>query len=525
MIVIEFIGGLGLFLLGMITMTDGLKVLAGDTMRHAMIIFTKSPFSGAMTGAVSTAILQSSSATTVAAIGFVGAGIIPFSQALGIIFGANIGTTMTGWLVAILGFKLKLGTLMLPVIFIGVFLRLMRKDSWAHVGMAMAGFGLVFVGISFMQEGMSGLPSIINPQDLPSGTILAKLKLLLIGILATMITQSSSAGVATAMTALVAGVIDFEQAAVLVIGMDIGTTVTAALATIGASLGAKRTGLSHVIYNLFTGLGALFFLTPYISLTKSVFPEILTNNAEIALVGFHSSFNILGVIIVLPFTQKFAKMIEHMIGANNILEKKLDKSLLVQSNLAISNAQYVLLYYAQVLFRQTQNLLGRYTSKKVNMSQIQEELNTVQNFLDSIEVPEQGKQKERLVSLLHALDHLQRLHERCDEDAIRGLRALDSKETKEACIKFINSLDSIRNLLHKKQWEEALKTSEELFVWIKEEDDLMRERVILNTANGIIDTYMATEIFETIRWMRRVSRHISHIIKYLNLELMAREKE
>ena len=124
-------GGLGLFLLGMLIMTEGLRSLAGESIRNALMSFTKSPYSGAATGAISTALLQSSSATTVAAVGFVGAGLMTFSGALGIIFGANIGTTITGWMVALLGFKLNLGTVILPFILVGVILKLFFRDKIA----------------------------------------------------------------------------------------------------------------------------------------------------------------------------------------------------------------------------------------------------------------------------------------------------------------------------------------------------------------------------------------------------------
>lgn len=157
-------GGLGIFLLGMIVMTEGLHTLAGDSMRNALMRFTKSPVTGATTGAVVTAILQSSSAITVAAIGFVGAGLMAFPEALGIIFGANIGTTITGWMVALLGFKLNLGTAVLPIILIGVLLKLFTKDKLASFGYSIAGFGLIFVGITLLQEGMSGLEGIITPE-------------------------------------------------------------------------------------------------------------------------------------------------------------------------------------------------------------------------------------------------------------------------------------------------------------------------------------------------------------------------
>ena len=145
---LQTIGGLGLFLLGMIIMTEALRSLAGQIIRNALMRFTRNPLSGAVTGAISTAVLQSSSATTVAAVGFVGAGLITFPESLGIIFGANIGTTITGWLVALIGFKLQLGTLMFPVIFIGVMLRLFGNKRISNIGMGIAGFALIFIGIS-----------------------------------------------------------------------------------------------------------------------------------------------------------------------------------------------------------------------------------------------------------------------------------------------------------------------------------------------------------------------------------------
>ena len=149
---ITALGGIGVFLLGMVVMTEGLKSLAGARISAWLADATRSPASGAVTGAIGTAILQSSSATTVAAVGFVGAGILTFSQSLGIIFGANLGTTITGWMVALVGFKLKLGSLLLPLIFGGVLLRIFASGRLASIGYACAGFGLIFVGIDLLQQ-------------------------------------------------------------------------------------------------------------------------------------------------------------------------------------------------------------------------------------------------------------------------------------------------------------------------------------------------------------------------------------
>ena len=160
------LGGLGLFLLGMIVMTDGLNGLTGHRMRRTLLRFTRSPTSGVVTGALTTAVLQSSSATTVAAVGFVSAGLLTFSQALGIVFGANIGTTATGWLVALLGFKLQLAELFMPVIFLGAVCHLFGRGRIAAIGLAAAGFGLILVSVAMLQHGMADIDRLLPINEL-----------------------------------------------------------------------------------------------------------------------------------------------------------------------------------------------------------------------------------------------------------------------------------------------------------------------------------------------------------------------
>ena len=308
-VLIQVMGGVGVFLIGMVVLTEGLRMLTGVRLTRFLAQTTKSPISGALTGTVTTAILQSSSATTVAAVGFVSAGLLTFPQALGIIFGANLGTTITGWMVALLGFKLKLGHALLPVIFVGIMLRIFSRPPWAQAGYAMAGFGLIFVGIDILQQA-AGEFDLINPELLPGDDLLGRLQLVGIGIVLTIITQSSSAGMAIALVAVNAGLIEFTQAAALVIGMDVGTTVTAAIATLGGNTSTRRTGFSHVIYNCLTATGAFMLLIPFPDLWEYSTGSAVGDNAEIALVAFHSCFNLLGVMIVLPFTQQFAGMME-----------------------------------------------------------------------------------------------------------------------------------------------------------------------------------------------------------------------
>jgi len=405
----------------MIVMTDGLRALAGGAMRSVLMRFTRSPLSGAMTGAATTAILQSSSATTVAVVGFVGAGLMNFPEALGIIFGANIGTTITGWFVVLLGFKLNMGTLVLPLILFGAILRLFTHGRVATIGLAIAGFGLIFVGITMMQQGMGGLENIVTPANFPPDTLIGRLTLVAIGILITLITQSSSAGVAAALTALFMGAINFEQAVALVIGMDVGTTVTAAMATIGGSVGSRRTGLSHVIFNLFTGTGAIIMITPYIFLWETIAPGQLINNAEVALVAFHTSFNILGVIAVLPFTNRFAHLMEKLIvDKAPVYTRHLDRALLADTNVALSAVQSTVRDELLALLSHMNAILGdKITGKRIDLHELKSALDETNIYINRIHLSDgKGPNWGRLIAIIHLLDHMQRLYDRCKEDKI-----------------------------------------------------------------------------------------------------------
>ena len=197
------IGGLGLFLFGMAVMVSGLRKLAGDQLHQWLARATRTPLSGTLSGAVVTAAIQSSSATMIATVGFVGAGLLSFPQALGVVFGANIGTTITGWIVALLGLKLKLTAAALPFMLVAAILYLMKGNRTLRgAGKAMAGFALMFMGIGFLQEGLSGARALIDLTAFDATGLSGRLVLLLIGIVLTLITQASSATVAAAVTAL-----------------------------------------------------------------------------------------------------------------------------------------------------------------------------------------------------------------------------------------------------------------------------------------------------------------------------------
>lgn len=507
-------GGLGLFLLGMIIMTQGLRALAGAAMRRTLVRFTRSPLTGAMTGAGTTAILQSSSATAVTTVGFVGAGLIGYPEALAIIFGADVGTTITGWLVVLIGFKLELGTLMLPLILVGSLLHLFGSGRLSSVGLAVAGFGLIFVGISAMQGGMSGLRDVLTPASFPADTLGGRFLLVLLGFLITLVTQSSSAGVAAALSALYAGAISFEQAAALVIGMDVGTTVTSVMATIGGSASSRRTGFSHVLYNVATSIGAFILLTPYALLWETLAPGALEHNAEIALVAFHSSFNLLGVLVVLPFTRHFADFMQRIVpDTGPAYTRELDRALLSDTSVTLSAIQGALLTQFSALLSHVNALLGGVEdAQRVNLVDLQSALDETQAYVDEINLQgESGSDWNRLVAVIHSLDHLQRLHERCEEEEYRAVTATRAVALKECVGIMCRTNSRIMRCMHDGQWKQSAAAARDAATLIQDQVEPFRSLTMERVATGALDVSSATNDLEAVRWLLRTSRHIRRI--------------
>lgn len=303
-------GGIGLFLLGMGLMTDGLKLAAGGALERILASSTKTRLRGLASGVLVTALVQSSSAVTVAAIGFVNAGLLNLSQALWVLFGANVGTTMTGWLVALVSLQFKIEALALPLIGIGMILRLTGEGSRrGATGMAIAGFGVLFLGIDMLKETFSGLSTDFT---LPEGQGIRDTLLQVgIGIVLTVLMQSSSAALAVALTAAQGGLLTTQGAAAVVIGANIGTTVTALLAALGATPNAKRAAAAHILFNLLTGVVALMLL-PWLIQLLSVLREWLGMEeapaAKLAL--FHTVFNVLGIILIWPLAARMTTFLE-----------------------------------------------------------------------------------------------------------------------------------------------------------------------------------------------------------------------
>ncbi|MHA7815457.1 MAG: Na/Pi symporter [Pseudohaliea sp.] len=335
-----FLGGLGLFLLAVAMITDGLKLSAGEALRGILASSTRTRLRGVLSGALVTALVQSSSAVTVATIGFVNAGLLSLGQSFGIVYGANIGTTMTGWIVAAVGFSFKVEAFALPLVGAGMLLRLLRPTSrFAAFGEAIAGFGLFFIGIDVLQEAFAAFALSVDVAGFAPQGGLGLVLYVLLGFAMTVLTQSSSAALALTLTAAGGGVLALNAAAAMVIGANVGTTSTAALAVIGATPNARRVAAAHVCFNLLTG-GVALLLLPLMLLAVDRGGAALGLAAipTVALALFHTSFNILGVALMWPLTPWLARFLARHFGTRAeglALPQYLDRNVLGTPDLAL----------------------------------------------------------------------------------------------------------------------------------------------------------------------------------------------
>jgi phosphate:Na+ symporter len=303
-------GGVGLFLLGMSMMTDGLEQAAGLELQRILRGATRTRWHALGSGLLVTAVVQSSSAVTVAAIGFVNAGLLSLAPALWVLFGANVGTTMTGWIVALVGLKFKVEALALPLVSLGVVLRLTgRGQRRGAVGTAVAGFGLLFLGIALLQQSFTGLASSLTvPQGTGAWAVAAQV---LAGLVMTVLVQSSSASMAIAITAAQGGLLTAQGAAAVVIGANIGTTVTAVLAAVGATPNARRAAAAHVAFNVITA-GVALLMLPWMIDALAHMREALELPPDPAakLALFHTAFNVIGVLLMWPLADALTRWLQ-----------------------------------------------------------------------------------------------------------------------------------------------------------------------------------------------------------------------
>ncbi|OZV71046.1 Na/Pi cotransporter family protein [Winogradskyella aurantia] len=303
--------GIAILLFGMVLLEEGFKSFTKGPLQKILKKTTNKLYKSITAGAFVTAIIQSSSLVTVIAISFISAGLISLSGGIGLVFGANIGTTATTWLVAAFGLKIKIAALAMPMLIFGIIFSLQKKLSLKGLGNVLAGLGFFFLGIHYMKEGFDVFKTYIDLSQYAVSGFLGVIIYTGLGIIITTILQSSSATLALILTALSAGQIEYENALALAIGANVGTTITAVLGSLGSNVAGRRLAGAHFIFNIITGIVALALIYPLANLVDRIseLVDIAATNYTLKLAVFHTIFNVLGVIIMIPLIKTIERIL------------------------------------------------------------------------------------------------------------------------------------------------------------------------------------------------------------------------
>ena len=308
----EISSGVAIFLFGMLSLEQGFKSFTGGLLDKILKNSTDKLYKSVAFGIVSTSLMQSSSLVSVLTISFLGAGLIGLSQGIGIIFGANLGTTTGAWLVAAYGLKVDIAAYAMPMLVFGIVFIFQKSASLKGVGYILTGLGFLFLGIHYMKEGFEAFKSAIDLSTYAIGGYKGLFIFMLIGVFATVVMQSSHATLVLIITALAAGQISYENALALAIGANVGTTITAIIGAMSSNIEGKRLAAAHLIFNLVTALIAIAFIYQIIYLVELVagFFDIAHENYTLKLAIFHTIFNTIGIVVMLPFISQLVAFLE-----------------------------------------------------------------------------------------------------------------------------------------------------------------------------------------------------------------------
>ncbi|HBS49697.1 MAG TPA: Na/Pi cotransporter family protein [Rhodobacteraceae bacterium] len=505
------LGGVGMFLLGMHVMTTALREAAGSSLRRLLARFTTTPLRGAMTGAGATALIQSSSATTVMTVGFVGAGLMTMPQALGIIYGANIGTTATGWLVSLLGFKLQLDQVAMFALPLAALALLLGRGGVVRAAQVLAGLCLILIGLELMQQGMEGVTGWITPDRLPGDSLGGRLALAGLGLVVTVMVQSSSAAMALALVMLQGGAISLIQAACIVIGMNIGTTFTAILASIGGARPMRQAAVANLLFNIAISLLAF----PVLMLGAGALETLAEVSGPLtALLLFHTGFNVAGALIFLPLTPAFARLVARLVPAEaDEPLVALDRSLLSDSAAALPCALSASQTIARSMFRALSRALrdpSDFRAMAAAQARLSGAIDELEAYLAEIRLPrERPDDAEAYSALLHQIDHLRRLLHRMqtrepvatvlEDETLRG-PALVLGQALDRAVRSDADMRAAR-----------LARLERI---VADRTERHRRGLLLGEHAGLHDLRHVFSHTDAMRWLRRTLHHAERIAHY-----------
>ncbi len=368
--VLTLLGSLGLFLYGMTLMSEALQKVAGDKLRSFLAAMTSNSLKRILTGMFITAVIQSSSATTVMVVSFVNAGLLSLVQSVGVIMGANIGTTVTAWLISFLGFKADISALAIPIIGFGFAFMMCKAKKKKSIGELLIGFALLFLGLTYLKGSVPDLQS--SPEALAflnqwtNMGFLSVIIFVMIGTLLTIVLQSSSATMALTLVMISNEWIPFQMGAAMVLGENIGTTITANIAAAVANVSARRAARAHSVFNLFGVAWALILFNPFLKLVAWIITgvgcdnplEVGANDTSLlySVAMVHSLFNIFNTCILVWFTPQIVKLVTYMVKSPKEEEvfrlQHISGGLLNTSELSLGQAKAEIIHYAQLCKRQ-----------------------------------------------------------------------------------------------------------------------------------------------------------------------------
>jgi phosphate:Na+ symporter len=460
---LKLLGSLVLFLFGMKLMSESLQKVAGDRMRGILAAMTSNKYKGILTGFVITAIIQSSSATTVMLVSFVNAGLVSLAESIGVIMGANIGTTVTAWLISILGFKIEISQLVLPLMGLAlplIFSNNRRRSNW---GTVIIGFATIFIGLDFLKNATPDIHN--NPELLAFLGRFSNLGYwsvmiyLLLGAVITMVIQSSSAVMALTLVMCFNGWLSFEMAAAMVLGQNIGTTITANLAALIANTTAKRTARAHFLFNVIGVIIALIFFKPFLEFVDwlttdmglpspyHVSGQTLRETAEaipVALSIYHTVFNILNTLLLMWFISAIMRIVIWMVPQKEDDEEfrlqYITTGLLSTNELSILQAKKETIVYAgkiNKMFELTDELITSQNSKRIQkllqkirkFEEISDQMEVeIASYLTKIsEESISNKASEQINSLLFIISHIENMGDACHNLLRSTERRIDQK--------------------------------------------------------------------------------------------------
>ena len=463
--ILTLLGSLGLFLYGMTLMSEALQKVAGDKLRNILAAMTSNSVSRILTGLFVTAVIQSSSATTVMVVSFVNAGLLSLVQSIGVIMGANIGTTFTAWLISLLGFKADIAVLAIPLIAFGFVFMMCKAKKKKSIGELIIGFSLLFLGLSFLKESVPDLRS--TPEVLEFlqqwtnygfGSVLLFVG---VGTILTIVLQSSSATMALTLVMCNNGWIPFEMGAAMVLGENIGTTITANIAASVANVSARRAAMGHSVFNVFGVLWCLILFHPFLNLVSKIIMAMgldnplvagaSSNSVLYAISMVHTLFNIINTLLLVWFTNQIATLVTKIIKGKKDEEvfrlQFIQGGILSTSELSLNQAKEEIVHYADICRRQYE-----YAKKAVNETDA-----------------------EKFDALYKKLEHYEQVTDRIELEIAKFLDAVkdgviseESARRIQAMYKIISELESVgdsgfniarilqRRNIHNMKFDEAM---------------------------------------------------------------------